>query len=532
MHKQNQPQWLGAIAIAFLSLSFPLLFAEAALANPKPAISAQQQETEAQEINRLIEQLKTDDELEWHNTIQKLAARGESALPYLIASVSHPDMRVRLGTISVLEAGHLQSLAFVSLSEKLGNSQQDAKVRRYISQALLLVLHDGYFWEEQDWSSAIPVLTSALEDSDALVRRSAAYALGKIGAEAKSAIPALTSALQDPDDSVRRSAASALGRMGAEAKSAIPALTSALQDPDNSVHVRINAAGALVKIGAEAKSAIPALILALQDPDDSVRMNATFVLASMGAEAKSAIPALILVLQDPDDSVRMNAAGALASMGAEAKSAIPALILAFKDSNASVRMSATSALGRMGAEAKSAIPALILALQDPDDSMRMNAAGALGSMGAEAKSAIPALILALKDSNDSVRGSATSALGSMGAEAKSAIPELVNLLPDDSFMVLFTLGSIASSLEKNASQLTNQELDKVIQELNLALKIAEDPTNKFSVDQIDRLRYPLNVLKEIRRDRLFKQAILQNPWAWVGIFYLIILPSFWLVVLR
>ena len=62
--------------------------------------------------------------------------------------------------------------------------------------------------------AAVPVLIQALGDSQAIVRRHAAYALGEIGEPAKEAILALIEALKDEDKFVRLQAALALKRLG------------------------------------------------------------------------------------------------------------------------------------------------------------------------------------------------------------------------------------------------------------------------------------------------------------------------------
>ncbi|MEZ2320280.1 MAG: HEAT repeat domain-containing protein, partial [Microcoleus sp.] len=151
-------------------------------------------------------------------------------------------------------------------------------------------------------------LIPLLQDSDANVRRSAAHALGSIGAEAKNAMPQLILLLKDSDADVRSNAARVLGRIGAEAKTAVPQLILLLKDSD--ADVRSSAAHTLGRIGAEAKTAVPQLILLLKDSDINVRHSATDALGSMGAEAKNAVPQLILLLKD-SDKPRSNAIYAL-----------------------------------------------------------------------------------------------------------------------------------------------------------------------------------------------------------------------------
>lgn len=98
---------------------------------------------------------------------------------------------------------------------------------------------------------AVEPLTMGLRDSDSLVRRSAANALGKIGDP--SAVEPLSTVLRDSDVGVRVSAAKALGKIGDPR--AIEPLITARYDLD--VDVREIAAEALWKIGDP--RALPAL---------------------------------------------------------------------------------------------------------------------------------------------------------------------------------------------------------------------------------------------------------------------------------
>jgi hypothetical protein len=109
------------------------------------------------------------------------------------------------------------------------------------------------------------------KDSDAVVRRSAALALGQMGAAAKEAVPPLVASLKS-DAVVRRSAALALGQMGAAAKEAVPALVALLvalfdEDSDIVIDTGSGVAPAIVAIAQDAHdrrdvSLIPALKLA------------------------------------------------------------------------------------------------------------------------------------------------------------------------------------------------------------------------------------------------------------------------------
>ncbi len=115
----------------------------------------------------------------------------------------------------------------------------------------------------------IQMLTAALRDADAGVRRNAVRTLGQIGPAAAEAMPALISALRDEHTVFYSDAAKALGQIGPAAAEAMPALISALRDEHASV--RRGAAEALKRIGP---AAVPALITALQAADWYVRRGA------------------------------------------------------------------------------------------------------------------------------------------------------------------------------------------------------------------------------------------------------------------
>ena len=125
------------------------------------------------------------------------------------------------------------------------------------------------------------------KDKDEKVRSEAAWALVRIGSEAKSAIPALTELLKDKDGLVRWAAIETLGKIGPEAKTAVPALTELLKDRDDNVQW---AAKSLGMIGPDAKAAVPALTELLKDKDVDVRWSAVMALGSIGSETKNAIP--------------------------------------------------------------------------------------------------------------------------------------------------------------------------------------------------------------------------------------------------
>jgi HEAT repeat protein len=156
----------------------------------------------------------------------------------LATGAYHPDVRVRLAVIDILES--------------LGPAA----------------------------APAARALVRALTDPDRFVRWAAARTVGKIApAEAESVVPALARLLGDPDPDVRLAAAAALERYGPAARTAVPGLIGALKAQDEDF--RLSAIRALRSIGLEARPAIPALTAAASDPNPRVRQLAAELLGKL-----------------------------------------------------------------------------------------------------------------------------------------------------------------------------------------------------------------------------------------------------------
>ena len=79
-------------------------------------------------------------------------------------------------------------------------------------------------------AASVPSLVEALRDENPDVRAQAAWALARMGPEAREAVPSLAAALADEDDRVRQSAARALGQIGPDAAEAVGVLIQAMRD--------------------------------------------------------------------------------------------------------------------------------------------------------------------------------------------------------------------------------------------------------------------------------------------------------------
>jgi HEAT repeat protein len=269
-------------------------------------------------------------------------------------------------------------------------------------------------------------------------RRTAAFALGKIGAEGATYIDDLVRVLSDADESVREAAANALGEIGPLAADAVKPLTRQVES-DASPAVRRAAASALGKMGSRAETATAALKAALAHQDPRVRQNAAWALGQIGSNAiERSIPELRKLLKDGDPMVRRDTALAIGNGGAMAKDAVQDLIAALRDDDALVRRYAVTALGKLGSAAEPAVPVLVGILDDKSAGTELQREALLALCqlgGGGTPEALPALRRALRDEDPLLREVAAGALVNMGEAAMPAIPELASLLQDKEFRV-------------------------------------------------------------------------------------------------
>jgi HEAT repeat protein len=324
-------------------------------------------------------------------------------------------------------------------SEELKPSHP-APVRRSAAFALGKLGGQAYY--------SIPRLVTTLEDPDPTVHDAAAYALGEICAalaENPNAASqwdhtgnALMAVLaKDEDARVRRSAAFALGSQRRNAASAQAAVRKALTDKD--AIVRQQAARALGRIGDGDAAAVGSLCVALSDGDPLVRRDAAMALNQIGQpSARQAVrPLLERFKVDKDANARRAALDALVNLvGPDDKNLAKDLLPALKADDVETKRSAALALGNIGGpETARAVGPLCEILRDDDPMLKNLAAAALANLGPDAAPAVPDLGRLLSDSDPVTRRNACLALGRIGARSEPAVPDLVRLLkrdePDD-----------------------------------------------------------------------------------------------------
>jgi HEAT repeat protein len=219
----------------------------------------------------------------------------------------------------------------------------------------------------------VATLRKALAHKDKLVKRDAAFALGKLQAKelARAAVPDLAVCVDHEYLELRKAACFALVELvnpthkGTEAARL---LAKVCKDKTEDVDVRCNAALALSNIGGdEAQIAVPVLHGMLRMGDLDLKRRAALALRNTGEAGKAAENDLIKALQHKDDDLRHNAAVALG--GLRSSNAVPALVERIADSKEKeqVRVAAAVALLYIGKceEAVAAVPQLIEVLDNP-----------------------------------------------------------------------------------------------------------------------------------------------------------------------
>jgi HEAT repeat protein len=281
---------------------------------------------------------------------------------------------------------------------------------------------------------------AGLSSKDAAVRRSSAFALGKMGDGARPAVLQILGLLEkDPDAGVREAAAAAVGDICMDLRAginrvlpaeALQAVQKALEK-DADPRVRRSAAYAVGSFGPNAAPAVEALTRALKSSDAPVRQNAAWALGQVGGRAgEAALEGLCEVLGDTDPLVRRDAAAALGSLE-KSKAVGPLLGLVKGERDDVVLKTALDALAHLAGEEnrETNTEALEARLKDPDEETQRGAAFVLARIGgAKAVPAVPVLRKALKDEDPQVQGLAAAGLAGAGKEAEPAVPDLAEAL--------------------------------------------------------------------------------------------------------
>ncbi|HTU19715.1 MAG TPA: HEAT repeat domain-containing protein [Gemmataceae bacterium] len=337
----------------------------------------------------------------------------------------------------------------------------------------------------------------ALNSSDASLRRSAAFALGRMGQDAQDAVPDLVSRLRDDDEKVRDMAASAIGDIARALKSdngdawqqSGGWLVKILKE-DPSERVRRSTAYALGTFGPQAAGATKALTKALADSNASVRQNAAWALGRIGPDDRDAVADLCKCLRDKNALVRRDAATALGSMPkAGVRAGRPLIELVKSESDSVVKKMALDSLAHVaGPKQADAAKDLEPLLADKDPEIRFPAAIVLARIGAESAAvALPVLQAALKDSNNANRELAAASLSKLRRAAKPAMNDLASALNDESNTV---------PVRRNAALAISHigpDAELVVPAVARALQRTQpDEVRYYAAEALSQIRYPDN----------------------------------------
>ncbi len=345
-------------------------------------------------------------------------------------------------------------------------------------------------------------------------RRSAAFALGRMGAIAGSAIPDLARRVSDdPDAGVRDMAAAALGdivlalrhySLVEQWKKAGPPLVAALGHENP--RVRRSAAYALGAFGSLAGSSAEPLKKALRDSHACVRQNAAWALGRIGAAADGPMVAdLCDLLRDTSALVRRDAAAALKTVGEKAdavlfKTAVKPLIeMVNRERDEVARNAALETLAtRTGPEHADLAGDVYPLLESKDPHTVRNAAFVLGNMGGEpARRALPELQKALRDADPDNQALAAIALAHAGKEAVPAIDDLARVLtvatePKVRINCAIALGTIGGENPAGA----RIAVPALAAALKAVARPGDEPYRKHEYDEVR--KYAAQALSRIR----------------------------------
>ena len=362
------------------------------------AVLALGEVTGAPSVDTMVTALKDESPRVREMAAGLLSKMGGAAAPALIKLAQEKDDALRVLGIQIL--GRIKSAdAVPMLATALGDSETAVRNAAIISLS-------------QVGEPSIPALAGAMTDAEVTKRWSAAYALNLIG-NAKVA-PALVVGLNDKDPRVRDLSTTGLTRMG---KEAVDALAAAAKNEDAGMRqMAINALGVVAR-----PEAVPALAAAVKDADPSVREAAVTALGYTGSD--KAVPSLTEAITSDDLNLRAVAVPAFARLG---KPGIDALSEVCKHSQWQVRRAAVDSLGMMALP--EVVPTLNRMVPDQEPRVRVAAAMAIAKVGPAAKSSITPLVNGLGDANDEVRESSAIALARIAPGNDTAIPAIVKAL--------------------------------------------------------------------------------------------------------
>ena len=203
-----------------------------------------------------------------------LGTEGRSAIPHL-ASILNQPQRTRddysVWTKSAIAISYLGPEAITPMLTAATNMQGQHEVWELIHNFGNLGTNGA---------PAVSALIQWAQDPDYFVRDGVVSALGNIGQRPDLALPVILNALEhDSDGMVRRDAAEALGCFARDSEAVLPELVKRLKDPN--WEVRQGAVSGLGKIGDKPDIVIPLLVPFLSDQNSVIERSAAYALLEL-----------------------------------------------------------------------------------------------------------------------------------------------------------------------------------------------------------------------------------------------------------
>lgn len=210
------------------------------------------------------------------------------AVADLIQALADPEPTVRKAAAEALGAiGPEAAVADEALAARLDDSSPEVVLAAVRALGAI-----------GDAAESGPEVAKLLSRPEAEMRGAAIDALVEFQEQREKNTAVFIQALDDPEWTVRRSAAVALGRIGAPARAAMPKLFGLLSNEVD----REAARSAIRQIDDVGPEAVEALVQALEAEDRTVRFFAVYYLGKLGPSAAEALPALRKL--DGEDSQR------------------------------------------------------------------------------------------------------------------------------------------------------------------------------------------------------------------------------------
>jgi HEAT repeat protein len=214
-----------------------------------------------------------------------------SDIPVLNTFATPAESYHALAANGLAEIGPTAKSAIPALTKIAEGSSYLAK---YKARAALMIIRQ----------ESISSLGEILANRDSTNWMAAASTARELGTNARPLIPLLVSASEHTNWMVRATALGCLGELGLEPEVSIPALLKGLQDAER--YVRQSAVFAFHNWPAAASEHQEALLTCLNDSDNYVRLMTVLALQTIteNLNTNRVIPAVAPLLNDPDANVR------------------------------------------------------------------------------------------------------------------------------------------------------------------------------------------------------------------------------------